>query len=196
MFHRIFKENVIIQLIVVVVTAIFLWSNAFMHNVAMPTPDAVSPLYHTVFLLLKDAPLVATILAFALLIGEALLLNSLLSDFGIFQKNSYQTAFWYIILMSSSKDLLTLHPLLFVNLFVIIILLMIFRATSKDESYKEVFTAGLFIALSSLFFFKATGLILAFWIFLIILQIYTWREWLIVLIGFAAVYVYQEHYGA
>ncbi len=194
MFHRIFKENVIIQLIVVVLTAILLWSNAFVHNIAMPTPDAVSPLYHAVFLLLKDAPLVATILAFALLIGEALLLNSLLSDFGIFQKNSYQTAFWYIILMSSSKDLLTLHPLLFVNLFAIIILLMIFRSTSKDESYKEVFTAGLFIALSSLFFFKATGLIVAIWIFLIILQIYTWREWLIVLIGFSAVYIYLFTY--
>ncbi len=194
MFHRIFKENVIIQLIVVVLTAILLWGNAFVHNVAMPAPDSVSPLYHSVYLLLKDAPLLSTILAFALLIVEALLLNNLLSDFNIFQKNSYQTAFWYIILMSSSQDLLTLHPLLFVNLFAIIILLMIFRATSKDESYKEVFTAGLFIALSSLFFFKSSGLVLAFWIFLIILQIYTWREWLIVLIGFAAVYVYLFTY--
>ncbi|MEI6124784.1 MAG: DUF6427 family protein [Bacteroidota bacterium] len=194
MYHRIFNGSTILQLLVVFITAILLWTPAFAHSVPMQLNDMVSPFYSSIYNLFKDSPLLYTFIAFILLLGESFLLNNLIENYGLSPKNSYQTAFWYIILMSSFRDQLTLHPQLFVNLLIILVLLMIFRTATKEECYKEIFLAGFLIALSSLFFFKSVGIFVAFWIFLVVLQIYTWREWVILLIGFCSVYLYLFTY--
>jgi hypothetical protein len=135
-------------------------------------------------------PAVFTALAMIFVFGGAILLNTLLTDFGITPKNSYLPAFIYIVLMSCSVDYLTLHPVLIVNIFIILLLRMIFMANLKEDSLKEVFAAGIFAALCSLFVFKSAGLLLAVWFFLIILRIYSWRQWAVNLFGFLSVYLY------
>jgi hypothetical protein len=67
---------------------------------------------------------------------------------------------------------------------------MVFIANQKEDSLKEIFAAGLLMALCSLFVFKSAGLIFAVWLFLIILRIYTWRQWAANLFGFVSVYLY------
>ncbi len=194
MLHKIFNGNIFLQLAVIFITAFLLWATAFSNSIPMPLPDSVSPLYNFMYNWLHNSPLLYTIIAFILVLGEAFLLNNLLTEYGISPKNSFQTAFWYVILMSFFRGELTLHPVIFVNLCIIVVLLMIFRATSREECYKEVFTSGFFIALASLFLFKSMGLLVAFWIFLIVLQVYSWREWLIILIGICSVYLYMYAY--
>lgn len=120
----------------------------------------------------------------------AVLLKTLLMDTGLIHKNSYLISFVYIVLMSSSNYYLTLHPALFTNIFVIILLRMIFIANQKNDSLKETFTAGLMAALCSLFIFKSAGLLISVWFFLIIIRVYSWRQFAVNLIGFITVYIY------
>jgi hypothetical protein len=187
---RLFKNSVGIQLVILLATMVLLWIPAFNSSRPMPSPELITPAYGFLYNLLGNMPVWYTIIALLLLLGEAILLNELLSDFGITPKNSYLTAFIYIVLMSCSTDYLTLHPVLLVNIFIIIMLRMIFIANQKVDSLKEILGAGILTALCSLFVFKSAGLFMAIWLFLIILRVYSWRQWVVNLFGFATVYLY------
>jgi hypothetical protein len=187
---RLFKNSTGIQLVIILITMFLLWIPAFTTCHAMPLPELITPAYGFVYHLLGDMPVLFTIIAMILLLGGAILLNTLLSDFGITPKNSYLTAFIYIVLMSCSVDYLTLHPVLIINILIIILLRMIFIANQKEDSLKEIFAAGILSALCSLFVFKSAGLFIAVWFFLIILRIYSWRQWAANLFGFTSVYLY------
>ncbi len=139
-------------------------------------------------------PLLYTIIAFVLLVVEAILLNNILAEYKIAPKTSYMTAFLYILFMSSTPVMLTLHPFLISNGFVILLLTMLLRIKTKEEGYKEIFICGLLIGISSLFYFKSIGLILIVWIFLLIFHTFSWREWIISIIGLATVYIYLFAY--
>jgi hypothetical protein len=172
------------------ITLVLLWIPAIFSGRPMPSPELITPAYGFLYHLLSDLPTWYTVIAMILLLGEALLLNKLLSDFGITPKNSYLTAFVYIVLMSCLTDYLTLHPVLCVNILIIIMLRMVFIANQKEDSLKEIFSAGILTALCSLFVFKSAGLLLGVWLFLFFMRIYSWRPWAVNLIGFISVYLY------
>ena len=190
MFLRLFKNGSGIQLVILLITMIFLWYPAMSKSYPMPLPELITPAYSFFYNLLSDNPVSYTLIAILLLAAGAILLNVLLSDFGITPKNSWLTAFVYILVMSCSQNYLTLHPVLIINILIIIALRMVFIANQKEDSLKEIFAAGLLMALCSLFVFKSAGLIFAVWLFLIILRIYTWRQWAANLFGFVSVYLY------
>jgi hypothetical protein len=169
---------------------VLLWFPAFNKSYAMPLPELITPAYEFVYHLLSDLQVLFTITALLLIMLGAFLLNTLLYDFGLTPKNSYLTAFVYIVLMSCSTKYLTLHPVLIINIFIIIFLRMIFVANLKEDSLKEIFAAGTLSALCSLFVFKSAGLFVAVWFFLVILRIYSWRQWAANIFGFATVYLY------
>ena len=150
--------------------------------------------YNFVYYHLENMPFLYTIIAFTLLMVEAILLNNILAEYKITPKTSYMTAFLYILLMSSTPLMLTLHPFLISNGFIILLLTMLLRIKTKEESYKEIFICGLFAGISSLFYFKSAGLILIVWIFLLIFHTFSWREWIISVIGLATVYIYLFTY--
>ncbi|MEI6851331.1 MAG: DUF6427 family protein [Bacteroidota bacterium] len=190
MILRLFKNSIGIQLVILLLTLILLWLPAFSVSRPMPLPELITPAYMFLYNLLYNLPVLYTAIAIILLAAGAFLLNTLLSDFGILPKNSYLTAFLYIVLMSCSSNYLTLHPVLFVNILIILLLRMIFVANQKEDSLKEIFAAGILAALCSLFVFKSVGLFVAVWFFLVILRIYSWRQWAVNLFGFASVYLY------
>jgi len=169
---------------------VLLWLPAFSNSFAMPEPELITPAYGFTFNLLNSSPVWIILIAMSLVLGGALLLNTLLSDFGLLPRNSWLAAFIYIILMSCSTQYLTLHPVLFINILIMLLLRMIFIANQKEDSLKEIFAAGIFAALTSLFAFKSSGLLLAVWLFLILLRIYSWRQWVANLFGFLTVYLY------
>ncbi|MCK9611292.1 MAG: hypothetical protein PHR81_00785 [Bacteroidales bacterium] len=159
----------------------------------MPEPTNVEPGYK-LFYLLHGLPLLYTIIAFLILLSESILINNLFSENNVLLKNSYLTAFLYILFMSSTPAALTLHPVLIINGLIILILHMLFGLKSKNSGIKEIFIAGMLIGISSLFFIKSCGLLLFVWIYLIIFQIYSWREWVVSILGFITVYLYLFTY--
>jgi hypothetical protein len=167
-----------------------MWLPAFSRSYPMPMPELITPAYGFIWNVLNFSPVWFTIIAMILVFCEAVLLNNLLSDSGLTPKNSYFTAFVYIVLMSCSTNYLTLHPVLLVNILIIFLLRMIFIANQKDDSLKEIFSAGILTALCSLFIFKSAGLLMAIWFFLMLLRVYNWRLWTVNLFGFLTVYLY------
>ena len=190
MFLRIFKGNTIVQIVILLITIILLWLPAFSLSFPMPAPELITPAYGFTYNLFLHSPVWTITIALILLMGGALLLNTLLTDFGLTPRNSYLSAFIYIMLMSCSTNYLTIHPMLIINIMIMILLRMIFLANQRDDSLKEIFTSGIIAALCSLFAFKSAGLFFTVFLFLIILRIYSWRQWVANLFGFITVYLY------
>jgi len=191
---RIFKYHTNFQLAFLFLSALALWLPAFFKAYPMPGPFHLSFGYNFLFWHLGNSPMISTLIAFVLLVGESVLLNEILAEYKIIPKNSYLTAFFYILLMSSTPTLLTLHPFLIVNALVIFLLLLLFKINTKDEGYKEIFLCGLLTGLCSLFYFKAAGLLIIVWIFLFIFHSFSWREWMISCMGFLCVLLYLFTY--
>jgi len=194
LFTRIFKYHPNVQLAVLFLTAAVLWLPAFIKGYPMYEPIELSFGYNFLYRNLFDASLLSTIIAFVLLLGEAVLLNATLADFKIIPKNSYFTAFFYVLMMSFTPAMLTLHPLLIVNALTILLLLMLFKIKTKEESYKEIFLCGLITGICSLFYFKSAGLIIIVWIFLLVFHSFSWRELLISIMGLVTVFLYLFAY--
>lgn len=194
MFTRIFKYHPNIQLVVLFLTAVALWLPAFIKGYPMYEPVELSFGYNFLYRHLFDSSLLTAIIAFVLLLGEAILLNATLADFKIIPKNSYLTAFIYVLMMSYTPAMLTLHPFLIVNALTILLLLMLFKIKTKEESYKEIFLCGFLTGICSLFYFKSAGLIIIVWIFLLVFHSFSWRELLISIMGLAIVFLYLFTY--
>lgn len=194
MFTRIFKYHTNFQIVFILLSALALWLPAFFKGVDMMGTIDLSYGYNTLFFKTYSIPLLYMGLAFILLLAEALVLNTMLVEIKISPKNSYLPAFLYILLMSSSPKLLTLHPCLIVNAFIMIVLMLLFEIKNKDDGYREIFLCGILTGLGSLFYFKAVGLLIIIWIFILLYRPFTWREWVISLLGVATVYVYLFTY--
>lgn len=194
MFTRIFKYHTNIQLAVLLITALALWLPAFINTCPMNPPDRLVFGYNFIFKLLHEFPSIYTAIAFLLILAEALLLNAILAEYKIIPKTSYFTAFIYILIMSSTPSMLTLHPMLIVNGLVILLLYMLFRIKTKEEGYQDVFICGLLAGVCSLFYFKAAGLIVIVWIFILIFHSISLREWMISIMGLLMVYFYLFTY--
>lgn len=194
MLTRIFKYHPNVQIIVLLLTAVALWFQAFVRGYPMYEPFNLSFGYNILYWRISNLPWLYTGVAFILLLAEAFLLNSILAEYKITPKNSYITAFFYVLLMSSTPAMLTLHPFLIVNALIILLLLMLFKIKTKEEGYKEIFLCGLLTGISSLFYFKSAGLIVIVWVFLLIFHSFSWREWFISVIGIATVFIYLFAY--
>ena len=194
MFTRIFKYHTNFQIVFILLVALALWLPAFSKGVAMTGTFDLSYGYNILFYKIYSIPWLYMGLAFILLLAEALVLNTMLAEFKISPKNSYLSAFLYILLMSSSPNLLTLHPFLIVNAFIIAILMLLLEIKNKDDCYREIFLCGILTGVGSLFYFKAVGLLITIWIFILLYRSFTWREWFISLLGVVTVYVYLFAY--
>jgi hypothetical protein len=194
LFTRIFKYQTNFQIVFVFLVAVALWFPAFIKGHPMYEPFGLSFGYNMIYGYLNGSPLIYTITAFVLLLAEAVLLNEMLAEHKITPKNSYITAFFYILLMSSTPAMLTLHPFIIVNAFIILLLLMLFKIKTKEEGYNEIFLCGLLAGISSLFYFKSAGLIIIVWVFLLLFHSFSWREWFISILGIVLVFIYLFAY--
>ena len=194
MFTRIFKYHTNLQIVFVFLVAVVLWFPAFIKGYPMYQPFDLSFGYNMLYRHLNGAPLIYTSIAFVLLMAEAILLNEMLAEYKITPKNSYITAFFYILLMSSTPAMLTLHPFIIVNALIILLLLILFKIKTKEEGYKEIFLCGLLAGISSMFYFKSAGLIIIVWVFLLLFHSFSWREWFISILGIVTIFIYLFAY--
>lgn len=191
---KIFRGSSGLQLVLVLLAAVALWMPSFIHPLQMPVPGSCGPLYSSAYRLLQGMEIITVALAFLLLLGEALILNNALARLGLLPRNSYITAFVYIILMSSWPAWITLHPLLLSAMFIILAIRMLLRIYDKEDPFMEVLNAGLFTSIATMFSVSALPVFFLIWICLIVFRIMSWREWVISVIGFALPFAFLFTY--
>lgn len=189
MFLRAFKFNSPISIIAIPVLAVLLWIYAF--TVPLPSFGYESmPMYGMIVSWLYDYPLLMAITAFVIIILTAFLFNYIVNEHEYLSRRTYLPAWFYALFMSSTQQLLQLHPIIFANLFIVLVLNALLKMYRSTVSYVGAFEAGMYISLASLFYFPAIMMLPFGFIALGILRPFVWREWIINIVGFITPYLY------
>ena len=152
------------------------------------------PLYEFLVFVLGGNYWLMCVAGMLLLTAEAYLLNRLVIKLEIMNTNTFMTGSVYVIFMSCSSLVTTLHPVLCSSLFLIIALQRLFETYRKETAFSEVFDAGLFIALAVLFYLPALVFAIIIWLCLIIIRPFVWREWIISVFGFLVPWLFVAMY--
>ncbi len=187
------KNNHLGAILMVPVLAVSLWLPTLLHTQVHHEFQGM-PLFRLADTYLSSVPYLSAAVAVTLLVIEAFILNSVMIRHQITGKDNYLTAALYIMLMSASKSFLTLHPLIFANLFLILSLHSVFLMHRKETAFSNAFDAGFLVSIASLFylpsilFFPLLGLSFLF------MRPFIWREWVISLMGLIVPYLFAFVY--
>lgn len=128
-------------------------------------------------------PRITIILSFLILVFQAFLLNQVMEYHRITERNQLLVAAIYLLLMSSAGILVRPNQMLILNLLLIVLINILFNLFKKPEAYSLAFDAGLVAGVASLIYSPMVYLLIFIWGTFIIYQIFTWREWVISIIG-------------
>ena len=135
----------------------FLWAEVLLEPgpVFFHVTENPSPLYQWLQPLFLRFPLVSWISAFFFLYIQAILINYIFSSQGVLDRFSFMASLVYMLLMSSGHGMLFMHPVLFSNLFLLLIIRKVYRFYDTGNTIEEVFSTGMLLALACLFHIQA-----------------------------------------
>jgi hypothetical protein len=195
MIIRYYQKAYSVQFFIYTFAALIIWADAF----AFPSP-AVSftsntPVYSGIITGLHALPeLIQVIIAFFLLLAEAVLINAMLIQHKFVTRLTFLPAMVYIVLMSYYPTMLTVTPVLIANLFLILSMNVTLGIYLKPEPYREIFNATFLISVASVFYLPALIFFVFFWLALFTYRISSLREWFITLSGLVAPYIFIVFY--
>ncbi len=146
--------------------------------------DGAAPLYAILQDLIKDLPLIASVISVLAVIAGALLLNHLALEFEILNTVSYLPALMYVVLMSAFPEVTTLHPSALANIFLLLVLMKVTGSYRKNEAFSQFFDSGFLLGVSTLFYVPSLVFMPLVWIGLLIFRPFILREWIVGFVGF------------
>jgi len=169
------------------IIAVLFWLPGLINPVPVDFSNA-SPLFQWV----NDglSPLFARIVAMGIVMISALIINGVINNNEIFDRNTFLPALMYLISMSAIKEYQVLSPIIISNLFLILALRRLFNIYRQIPCKKEVFDATLLILIGSLFYFPSVIMLPIVWVALKILRPFVWKEWVIPFFAFIIFGIY------
>lgn len=101
------------------------------------------------------------------------------------ERYNYGPSLFYVVLMSFSHSFYQLDGLLFVHVFLLQAIRILFNTRPNEDHRKEAFNSFFFIGLAATFLTPSAGLVVFFWFAFWALKSFVFREWIMMLIGFA-----------
>ena len=129
-----------------------------------------------------------------LVLAEAFIWNSFVNSNSLLKQSAYFPAFMFILLASCRGSLICFYPALIAVLFLMLAIRRLAAGYKKDKALSEVFDAGLFIGIASLFYIPLVVFIVFLWIAILTIRSLIWREWVAALIGFALPFAFMLAY--
>lgn len=194
MLIRIFRTESILQFIILLLLGFALWLPSFIHPVSSPVSWSPLPVYDSLINIIGRTNMVNIILAFLLVITEGIILTLLLANHDLAPRNNALPAILYMIFISWNPAMLTLHPALITNAFLLLFLFMFLKIYEQPDAFKEVFSACFTLSLACLIDTPVIILLFLVWFGFMIYRVFTWREWIISIIGFSLPFLYVGFY--
>jgi len=189
MILRAFKNRRPTTIVLLVLAAICLWSfsitDANLHSSLFSTS-----IYYRVIHFLEGMPFILQLASIVLIIVQAMMVNNLVMNNELIATRTHVPALVYITLMSCTPELLTFHPGLIGNIFIILMLGRLFDTYRTERDFTKIFDAGLFLGLASTVYFPYAWILIFGWISLLILRSFSWRDWVIYAAGATVPYLF------
>jgi hypothetical protein len=176
MLLRFFKKSYFAQLLILLLITIVWW--------APLTAEPVAPGFLPLPLWLRKT---AAILLF---FTTALIVNAASCQHRISGRNSYLTAFFFLLSGSATGFLTQMSPYLPATFFFALFYMKVFDLQNSTHIIITVFDAGLFLGIASLFYPPAALLLLFLWLALIVYQVGQWRAYITAFTGMILPWVF------
>lgn len=186
---KIFKQNVILQLLIIIAVSVCLWMKAFVSPLPATTPDGAAVLYETLFAWLVPHPVLSAVLALLLVLAEGLWINSILYNHKLIPQNTLLPMLFFVTVMGFGRQQLTLTPMVVANIAIIGGMKQLMVPENLTISLDRIFNTALFTAIASLIYTPAMLVLVPMIIAFTIHNLYRWRHWVMLLLGFLAPYI-------
>ena len=177
-----------LQAVIIIVAMLLLWGSALVAPQPMTAGDHPAVLYGLLCDWLMPLPRLAVIIALLLILTEGIMLNLLLANVGLVSQNSLLPTLLYIVAVSAGAH--TITPLILVNGCVIACLNQLFlRGTLLTILPEKICGATVLIGIATLFYRPAIFLMVSYLLIASNYRLYSWKDWALMILGFAAPYV-------
>jgi hypothetical protein len=161
----------------------------------LPKPEIINtenafPLFLYVFQIVRQSRVALIVISLLFVVLQAFFLTNVINKQGVLRETSHLPALLYVVLMSCFPEQLSFNPLLFANFFIIVFLNSIFNFYRSDTAVFEVFNAGVFIGLASLFYWPSLFLFPLTMASLFVLRPFNIREWAVSFLGVLLPFVF------
>jgi len=187
---RFFRSSFPVQFITIGVIGLLLWGTGAVHPPVMPPPEGPVPLYTLLYKWVSGFQYLAMAVGFFLVTFQALWLNYIVSCHDLVPNNSSLSALLFLLFISLFPSLLTLTPINITTLFLLFILKAVLESYNQTDPVEQVYTAGFFVGLSSLFYLPSMFFYGFLLICFLVYRSLKLREWISSLIGFATPFLY------
>jgi hypothetical protein len=104
----------------------------------------------------------------------------------VVEKLNYVPSFLYVFFGAITLNNSLLHPSLIANIFILLSLISITETYREEQVLSKIFNGALYTSLATFFYVNYSFFILFYFIALLILRPFNWREWVITLLGLIA----------
>jgi hypothetical protein len=109
----------------------------------------------------------------------------------VVEKLNYIPSFLYVFFGAITLNNSLLHPSLIANIFILLSLISITDTYREEHVLPKLFNGALYTSLATFFYLNYSFFVLFYFIALLILRPFNWREWFVTLLGLMApVFIY------
>ncbi|KAF0239294.1 MAG: hypothetical protein FD181_274 [Prolixibacteraceae bacterium] len=141
--------------------------------------------YYPIFKITAKLPLLQVVLSLVIVLFLAFLIQLINSRYALIKARTKLPIAVFIIFAGGFTTIHTLHPVFFGAIFLLFGINSLFSIFNNPKPHTEIFNAGLFISIGTLFYFNLIVVLPAFLFAISILRRErNWREFLILIFGF------------
>lgn len=172
-----------------------LWSTAILH------PGEITRSYTDITLLapffdwMHGFPMIKGIFGVILLLLVAGIWNRLVNKHSLLKQSTYFPFFFMVLLLSCRTPLIGLYPALIASLFLVLFLERMISSYKKEQALSNIFDAGLFIGIATLFYIPSILFLIVLWVGLFTIRSISGRELLSSIIGFLLPFIFTFTYN-
>lgn len=187
MILKILKSNSPFVYFLYLIIGVLFWVNSIIHPQSYPFYDGEfnSILYFPINKITTNIPLLQVFLSLILVLFVAFLIQLVNNSYTLIRVKTKLPAALFIVVVGGFASIHTLHPVYFAAVFTLLGINSLLAIFNNPEPRLDIFNAGLFIAIGSLFYYNLIILLPAFLIAITILRReVSGRDFFTMLIGF------------
>jgi hypothetical protein len=186
MILRALKSNRQINLLIVPAIAILFWLKDLIYPFSYQfyPGENSNVLFTPINFFTTNSDFACVLISLLLVVILAALVQVLNDRYMFIRVRTKLPSVLFVIIVSGFTDLHTLHPVFPASIFLLLAIYSLFDTFEKTKPYSNVFNAGFFIGVGTLFYLNLIVILPAFFIGISILtRESSWRKYIILLIG-------------
>lgn len=188
----IFRQKSPANIAVLFILGLVLKLPLFIYPKAIYASEIDGRLYHWLVSMLPAAnAALYSVIAFALLYIQALMINYLVNEYRMISKATYLPAMAYMLLTSLLPEWNYLSSPMLANTFIIWMFIYLFRLYNSDKARAQVFNIGLIAGITSYIYFPSAAFIVCILLGLMILKPFRLNEILLFILGILTPYYFH-----